>query len=707
MFYLSGMRLFLSITILLAFLSTAFSQLILEGDTSAFTISYNGQLIAEKGAKHALVSAHQIENKISFNLGSFKFKGKTLAKCKVERIQAIQREQQLVSILGRLTGKDCNCSYVLNFKESAEGQLDWDLRLTDPKMNRLTLHFASKEEEQFFGFGEQFTFVNMKGKEVPIFTEEQGVGRGDAPVSFFTNFANADGDKFTSYAPIPFTLTSDNKAYFVENTEHIVFDLKDKEKASIEVWSSNASGKFWLSDDPKEILEKYTYHTGRMPQLPDWAYGTWLGLQGGDKKVTEIVDGALAAGNPVSAVWIQDWVGKRPTRIGSRLWWDWRPDPKSYPDLKGFIKKMNAKDIKVLGYINSFLAEEAELAKEAITKNYLVMHQDGSPYLMKVGGFNAYLVDLSNPAARKWMKSIIKRRMIGAGFSGWMADFAEWLPHDAKIHSGEDPLTWHNRYPVEWAKLNREAIREAGKEGKIIFFNRSGFSYSNQHSTLFWAGDQIPSWQKNDGMPSALAAMVSSGMSGITLNHTDIGGYTSVKKFPVYYLRTRDLFYRWTEWAVFTPVFRTHEGLTPEANIQPYSDSASQAFFARMANLHLALKPYFKILGKEASTTGAPLLRHPFLEFPKDENTYDLRYQFLLGEDLMVIPVIKRKSKKAKGYLPAGKWENVWTGEVYSGEKNYTFVSPYGQPAVFLRKGGTYYDMLRTIFLNFVTENTP
>ena len=44
--------------------------------------------------------------------------------------------------------------------------------------------------------------------------------------------------------------------------------------------------------------------------------------------------------------------------------------------------------------------------------------------------------------------------MLGNGLSGLMADFGEWLPFDAKLHSGEPAMGWHNRYPVEWAAAN-------------------------------------------------------------------------------------------------------------------------------------------------------------------------------------------------------------------------------------------------------------
>ena len=153
-----------------------------------------------------------------------------------------------------------------------------------------------------------------------------------------------------------------------------------------------------------------------------------------------------------------------------------------------------------------------------------------------------------------------------------MADFGEGLPYDAVLHSGADPKRYHNRYAEEWAEVNREAVRELGREDDLVFFNRSGFTRSPRHSTLFWLGDQMVTWDGDDGIKTAATGMLSSGLSGYSLNHSDVGGYTAVDNFPLRYHRSKELLQRWTGMAAFTPIFRTHEGNRPELNHQVYSD---------------------------------------------------------------------------------------------------------------------------------------
>lgn len=69
------------------------------------------------------------------------------------------------------------------------------------------------------------------------------------------------------------------------------------------------------------------------------------------------------------------------------------------------------------------------------------------------------------------------KRALDLGLSGWMADFSEYLMVDnAKFHSGQSALELHNQWPVLWAKLNREAVEEAGKLGEAVFWMRAGYA---------------------------------------------------------------------------------------------------------------------------------------------------------------------------------------------------------------------------------------
>jgi len=78
-----------------------------------------------------------------------------------------------------------------------------------------------------------------------------------------------------------------------------------------------------------------------------------------------------------------------------------------------------------------------------------------------------------------------------------------------------------------------------------------------------------------------------------------------------------------------------------------------------------------------------------FLHYPDDSLVYDLRYQFMLGSDFLIAPVLDKGAESVRVYLPAGKWIHLWTGREYlSAVGEFADIpAPLGQPGVFYRTG--------------------
>ena len=560
--------------------------------------------------------------------------------------------------------------------------------------SRLWIRLEAEPEEHVTGGGEQFSALDLRGRLFPIWTREQGVGRNK--LTEVTRLADCSdgggGDYHTTFFPQPTFVSSRGYFAHLQNYEYSELDFREEDYHELTLWSSAFSLVLGDGRDYSELLRKLTGLLGRQPALPEWAMkGLWLGVQGGTRRALELRDRCVSGGMDVSAVWIQDWEGKRVTSFGKRLQWDWRWNREMYPGLDGVITADKA--CRWMGYINPYLVEGGVLFAEAKEHGYFVKRTDGSDYLFDFGEYDCGVVDLTSDAAFEWYKNVIKTNLIGLGFRGWMADFGEYLPADAVCADGESGLTAHNRWPELWARCNREAVEEAGLLGECVFFMRAGAAGSQKYATLVWAGDQCVDWSEDDGLPSVITAALSLGMSGYGLHTCDAGGYTTLFHLK----RDRELMLRWLEFACFTPVMRTHEGNRPDSNIQIYSDDEMIRDAARLTRMHTALLPYLRECVRENAEEGMPVMRPLFMAEPECAEAYKRElYSYMLGGDMVVCPVVEQGAFTRSVWLPAGEWVHLWSGETFA-RGSHTVGAPMGEPPVFYRAESKYAELFREI----------
>ncbi len=645
-----------------------------------------------------------------------------------QTVDKIEQKGDLLLLSGQLQ-RDKNAgqntirpSYSLSFYPSSitDKAIAFKVQITDGanSISQARLLFQTNADEHFYGFGEQFSRVDCKGYEIPVVAEEGGIGRGDAGPRTL-RLLGVTGEQFSSYAPSPQFMTNTGRGLFLTNSEPSIFDLRDDTFVSIRVEVNELEGYILAGETPLEGIELLTRFVGRMPVLPDWVHqGAIIGMQGGTQRVREVWQELQKHDTPLAGFWLQDWVGQRKTAIGKQLWWNWTLDESRYPQWPQLVDDLAAADIALGAYINPFLVElpkkekkkrpkRRDLYREAATRGFLVRDHEGDVYPVKNTDFSAGLVDLSNPEMRQWLKQVIADEMLAIGCKFWMADFAEAAQFDGGFTSGRNGLDYHNDYPVDWAELNREAIANHDNAADCWFFTRAGFLKSPGSTTAMWLGDQNVTWGENDGLPSALDGLLSSGFSGFSVSHSDIGGYTSISNIILRligrgFVRSRELLYRWMEMNAFTAIFRTHEGNEPDQNVQFYQDDDTYQTFARWAKVYAVLADYRKVLIQEAASKGYPVVRHPILHYPDDRYLYRLEEKersFMLGSEFWISPVLKPGLTEKVVYLPLGDWVHLWTGQAFShvscGAK-VTVAAPLGQPPVFYRKNSPYGDALKS-----------
>ncbi len=578
------------------------------------------------------------------------------------------------------------------------GDLEVTYESNDDAINRYWISFAANSSEHIYGCGETYSKFDLKGENVRIWVAEHQntnrIGRklirellGKKPKKVLPF------NKFESYYAQPTFVSSDKYFVHVYIDNYSEFNFKVLNQTTL-----------YLQDKPhfvvkkadtfEELSSKLSDLLGHQRQLPDWVYdGAILAVQEGCDVIDRKIEEAEKKGIKIAGIWSQDWCGCRRTKFGYQVMWNWRYDKEDqYSNLPEKIKEWNEKGIKFLGYINPFIALEKDIYEEAKANGYCVKDKEGNDYQVTITTFPAAMVDFTNPDAYEWYKGLIKNNMIGIGLSGWMADFGEYLPVDCVLHSGEDPYEMHNRWPAIWAKLNNEAIAEAGKEGEVFFFTRAGHTETIKYSHLMWNGDQHVDWSLDDGIAAVVPATLSLAMSGYGMAHSDVGGYTTMKKRLA---RDKELLLRWEEMNAFSPLYRFHEGNQPVMNVQFDADEELYNQLEKFTNTHVRLKGYIKELVDENVNKGIPVMRPLFYHYD-EPRAYTESLEYLLGRDILVAPVIDKGATTKAVYLPEDEWVHLYSGKEFDGGM-VIVGAPVGEPPVFIRKGSKRFEELMSL----------
>lgn len=603
---------------------------------------------------------------------------------------------------------------------------------------RLYFYAKSHVNESFYGMGESFTYFNLKGKRIPIVVSEQGVGRGLEPITSYLNVNSSEGvggNEFTTYSPKALYITNMNHSMMLNNSEIMFINLTNPNIVEFEIWSTNAVIYNFFGNSWIELLESITSVIGRQQgKLPTWSQsGAVIGLEGGTKNVSEIVSNLIKYNVSIGGIWLQDWVGLRHSYDGDRLIWNWELNNDWYPNWNDMILDWKTNhNINVLTYISPFFSNPVNFTnqyrhnffEQGISNGYFVKKQDDSPYKMYSLSIEFCMLDPTNPFAVDWMSNILKNfTFLEASSSGMMADFGEYLPFDAKLYSGIEASKYHNMYPQEWAKVAMNSVNKLGNQSAdILFFMRSSWLYSPPYTPVFWLGDQLTSWDNYDGLKSALTGALSSGLTGQTLTHSDIGGYNVELNLSPdkYYIRTPELLKRWTEFAAFgSALFRTHIGSSTNPIVsQIYNTNSSILHFAKFSRIYGNLSSYRTQLITEASSYGVPIMRPLALHYFYDEgiwsekfNQYEIntQCQYLFGEDFMIIPSLNEGIDVVNGYLPSfsGVWIHLWSGNAVDltteelGKWINDIPASIGYPCVFYKNSSKYGHQL----FEFVSHN--
>lgn len=525
----------------------------------------------------------------------------------------------------------------------------------------------------YYGLGEKGGDLNKKGS----YTE-----------NFNTDDPETDDDSVTYYKTIPFYVALKEEAtygIFFDNSFRSYFDMGKEMGDRIFFGAIGGQIQYYFipGENIKEVVKNYTALTGRMEMPPLWS----LGYQQcrfsyfSQEEVRELVKTFEEKDIPLDVVYLDiDYMD------GFRVMTFKTPN---FDDAAGLISDLKEKGIRTITIIDPGVKvdEEYLVFKRGKEGNHFTKKLDGEIFIGAVWPGDSAFPDFSNNDCREWWKSELKKFISEHGMDGIWNDMNEpcVFNNDHKtmlescLHNSDNGVIehkeFHNRYGFEMSRCSKEAQEELHPNERGFSMTRATYAGGQRYSSV-WTGDNMSLWSQ---MRMSISMNANLGISGFSFVGNDVSGFGLDS--------SEELFIRWMEMGPFIPIFRNHSNMYTRRQ-EPWAFGPRAEKIAKKSiELRYELLPYIYDLYYISHKEGLPIFRPMIMEYEKDMNLLNIREQFMLGENMLVAPVLYEGERSKTVYLPKGSWFNYFTMEKLQGGKWYKLPCELDEILVFVKEG--------------------
>lgn len=525
----------------------------------------------------------------------------------------------------------------------------------------------------YYGLGEKGGDLNKKG----CYTE-----------NFNTDDPETDDDSITYYKTIPFYVALKEEAtygIFFDNSFRSYFDMGKERGDRIFFGAIGGQIQYYFipGENIKEVVKNYTALTGRMEMPPLWS----LGYQQcrfsyfSQEEVRELVKTFEEKDIPLDVVYLDiDYMD------GFRVMTFKTPN---FDDAAGLISDLKEKGIRTITIIDPGVKvdEEYDVFKRGKEGNHFTKKLDGEIFIGAVWPGDSAFPDFSNKECREWWKSELKKFISEHGMDGIWNDMNEpcVFNNDHKtmletcLHNSDNGVIehkeFHNRYGFEMSRCSKEAQEELHPNERGFSMTRATYAGGQRYSSV-WTGDNMSLWSQ---MRMSISMNANLGISGFSFVGNDVSGFGLDS--------SEELFIRWMEIGPFIPIFRNHSNMYTRRQ-EPWAFGPRAEKIAKKSiELRYELLPYIYDLYYISHKEGLPIFRPMIMEYEKDMNLLNMREQFMLGENMLVAPVLYEGERSKTVYLPKGSWFNYFTREKLQGGKWYKLPCELDEILVFVKEG--------------------
>jgi len=442
-----------------------------------------------------------------------------------------------------------------------------------------------------------------------------------------------------------------------------------------------------------QIIATYREATGKAPMYPKWSFGLF---QSQDRyksqaEVLSVKDNYRNNKIPVDCI-VQDWFYWEPNVIGSHLMW-----PERYPNPKAMVDELHKANLHAMISIWPVFAKG--------TPNYAEMEKAGNLTSIlwdnvMTHTFDNYYDAHSQKARQMYWKQAKDSLIAPHGWDAWWVDQCEPdngalldLRRQATFATGKG-IDYFNTYSLMHTVGLYDNWRKEVPNKRAFFLVRQAFAGQQRNAATLWSSDITCTWRAyKSQVPQGINACA----SGIPYWTSDIGGYHynwSAADWST--ASNRELFTRWFQFGVFSPIFRIH-GKGERALFSNNWDATTKEILLKYDNLRYRLLPYNYSLAWKVTNEGYTQMRALKFDFREDPAVNAIPDQYMFGPAFLVNPVTSSRNNPGNNpkagisrqvYLPAGTtWIDFWTGKTLAGNQSMEVEAPIETIPLFVRAG--------------------
>lgn len=427
---------------------------------------------------------------------------------------------------------------------------------------------------------------------------------------------------------------------------------------------------FFIGPGPKDVVRQYTSVTGRpsMPQLFATAYHQCRWNYRDEEDVYNVDSKFDEHDIPYDVLWLDI------EHTDGKKYFTW--DRVLFPNPEEMQNKLAAKGRHMVTIVDPHIKrdESYHIHKEASEKGYYVKDATGKDYDGWCWPGSSSYVDLLNPEIRSWWGD----KFSLDSYTGSTQYLHIWndmnepsvfngpevtMPRDALHHGGVEHRELHNAYGYyfQMATSNGLLKRGDGKDRPFVL-GRAFFAGSQRYGAI-WTGDNTAEWEH---LRVSVPMVLTLSISGIVFSGADVGGFFGNPE--------TELLVRWYQLGAYYPFFRGHAHHDTKRR-EPWLFGERNTQLMREAiHVRYMYLPYFYTLFREANSSGTPVARPLWMEFPGDEKSFSNDEAFMIGNGLLVQGIYTERAKHVSVYLPGDEsWYDLRSGFAYKGGQTHKY----------------------------------